>query len=202
MNDARSQINRMMAPIVGRIRNIAARAVVLAVNDALKMQGLKVGLLADETKDGVERFQSYGFTAVPLSGSEAVVLFPGGGRDHGIAIVVEDRRHRLKNLQPGEAAMYTHRNAEGEGLRIVLLDNRTIEIVGKNISLTAEEKVIITAPQGLDIDAPKTEATGTIKDLVASTGKRMDEMRTIYNGHTHGGITPGGGTTGDAIQDM
>jgi len=97
---------RMLAPLEGRVRLMLSRAVVSLINDAPKAQELQVDLLADEAQDGVERWQNYGFTSHPLAGAEALVGCVGGLRSHAVAIVVQDRRFRLVNLQPGEAALY------------------------------------------------------------------------------------------------
>lgn len=99
-------VRRMLAPLEGRIRLMLSRAVVSLINDAAKAQELQVDLLADETQDGVERWQNYGITSHPLPGAEALVGCVGGLRSHAVAIVVQDRRFRLINLQPGEVALY------------------------------------------------------------------------------------------------
>lgn len=99
-------VRRMLAPLESRIRLMLSRAVVSLINDAAKAQELQVDLLADETQDGVERWQNYGFTSHPLPGAEALVGCVGGLRSHAVAIVVQDRRFRLVNLQPGEVALY------------------------------------------------------------------------------------------------
>ena len=99
-------VRRMLAPLESRIRLMLSRAVVSLINDAAKAQELQVDLLADETQDGVERWQNYGFTSHPLPGAEALVGCVSGLRSHAVAIVVQDRRFRLVNLQPGEVALY------------------------------------------------------------------------------------------------
>jgi phage baseplate assembly protein V len=126
-------VNRMLAPLRIRVANMIARAVVQLVDDTTKMQLVQLGVLADETRTA-ERFQSYGFTSVPLPGAEAVVVFPGGRRDHGLAIAVEDRRYRIRNLQSGEVAVYTD-----QGDSIVIKRGGTIQV-------TAATKVIVSAP--------------------------------------------------------
>jgi phage baseplate assembly protein V len=85
---------------------MVSRAVVKIVDDSLKMQSVQIALLADELKDGVERFQQYGLTSHPKTGAEGIALFLGGNRDHGIVICVDDRRYRLKDLEAGEVALY------------------------------------------------------------------------------------------------
>lgn len=108
---------------------MVSRVVLSAVDDSMKMQILKVNGLAmddsQEIREGIERFQNYGFTGVPFKDAEGVVLYVGGRRDHGLAIAVDDRRYRLKGLQNGEVAVYTD-----EGDSITIKRGGTIQING------------------------------------------------------------------------
>lgn len=113
---------RLLRPLATRLANVVARAVVSLVDDSKQVQEAQISVLDGETRE-VERFQNYGFTSVPLPGSEAVVVFVGGRRDHGLAIVVDDRRYRIKNLESGEVAVYTD-----EGDSIVIRRGGTIEL--------------------------------------------------------------------------
>jgi phage baseplate assembly protein V len=121
-----ADLNRFLVPLRNRIVNMVARAVVQVVDDSAKMQLLQLGILDGETRDGLERLQEYGFTSVPEDGAEAVVLFPGGSRDHGLVIAVDDRRYRLKGLGAGEVAVY-HK----DGATITMKSNGSIEITPK-----------------------------------------------------------------------
>lgn len=129
-----------------RIAMLVARATLAAVNDGLKLQGLQLRLMADEVKDGVERFQNYGFTAHPHAGAEALVLFLGGNRDHGVAVAVDDRRYRLAGLQPGEVAVYSDEDQEEGGHRILFKRGRIIEIRCAELRIDASTSVVINSP--------------------------------------------------------
>lgn len=124
---------------------MVARAVVERVNDAKKMQLVQLGILTDETREDIERVQNYGFTGVPLEGAEAVVVFVGGRRDHGLAIAVDDRRYRVKGLKPGEVAIYTD---EGDQITIKR---------GGNITVKGAAKVIVDSPL-VELAQPATDA--------------------------------------------
>jgi phage baseplate assembly protein V len=102
----------------GTVRDVATR-VFLALtrgtatraDDSREMQTIDLRGLHNEALAGVERFQDYGFTSVPKpedgSGeAELIVAFIQGNRSHPIVIRVDDRRYRLKGLQPGESSQY------------------------------------------------------------------------------------------------
>lgn len=134
-------IQKMLAPVHRRVMLMVNRAVVSLVNDALRMQGLQVHVLQGEVRDGVERFQEYGFTSVPLPGAEAVMVSVAGNHDHGIVIAVDDRRYRLTGMQGGEVALYTD-----EGDKIALKRGKLIEVNTNTFTLNAASAVNINTP--------------------------------------------------------
>lgn len=165
-------LQRVMNPI----KLMFGRAVVLLVQDTLKLQGLQISLLADEVRDNVERFQNYGFTSHPLPGAEAVAASVAGNRGHVVVIAVDDRRYRLRGLAAGEVAIYSD-----EGDKVVLKRGGVIEV---------------TAATKLRLVTPLVECTGALHAVgnitsdanVADQGgaKTMAGMRAAYNGHKHG----------------
>jgi len=192
----------MLEPLALRLRLMVARAVINLVDDSLKMQALQISLKGDAVRDDVERFQQYGFTSVPFGDAEAIVLAVGGNRNHLVAIAVDDRRYRKKDLQPGESALYSD-----EGDYVILKRGRIVEV---------------KAGTKLRVDAPLAELTGdvTIAGTLAVTGnitteanvtadgdvgdqagaKTMAGMRSIYDTHTH--TDPQGGVTGPPSAPM
>lgn len=89
------------------------RGTVLAVNTALRRQELQLSVRADEVKEGLEYFQSYGFAAKPVTvgaggkGAEGIILEVDP--DHRVVVVVGDRRFELRGgaLKSGDAAIYS-----------------------------------------------------------------------------------------------
>lgn len=142
-------LTRWIAPLKNRVANMVARAVVSAIDDSKKIQLVQLDLLEGETRNEVERFQNYGFTSKPRSGAEAVVLFVGGRRDHGLAIVVDDRRYRFINLSDGEVAVYND-----TGARIVFKANGDIELVpkpGQKVKVSSDVEVTGTLTASTDV---------------------------------------------------
>jgi len=160
-----SQLNRFLDPIRNRIRIMIGRAILSLVNDSNGIQLLQVDLMKDETKDGVERIQNYGFTSHPKQGAEAVVVFPSGNRDTGIAVAVDDSRYRIKNLPEGGVALYDH-----DGNYVKLTESDGIQIEAPN------KKVFVKASG--DIEIGNTSLTKLVNDT----------FKDLFNSHTHSGV--------------
>lgn len=147
-----NSIDRTLAPIRRAIGNMLARGTVALVNSASKMQALQMRILAGEVKDAVEHFEPYGFTSNPQPGAEAVTLFFGGDRSHGVAIVVADRRYRLTALASGEVALH--------------------DDLGQKVHLT-RSKILIDTPLDFEVRAAniKLHATSSFKFDVNGHGQ-------------------------------
>ncbi|MGD9638389.1 MAG: phage baseplate assembly protein V [Alphaproteobacteria bacterium] len=178
MTNIMHMINKATAVLRQRVMLMVARGVVQLINDKSGIQNIQVTLLADEIRDNVERFQNYGFSSVPLSGAEAAVVFVGGNRSHGLAIAIDDRRYRLKNLAAGEVAIYTD-----EGDSITLKRGKIINVNTETLNITASNSVNFTTPSINTTGLIK--ADGDITDNSSSNTNSMSTMRDIYNTHTH-----------------
>jgi len=131
--------NQLLGPLRLRVRLMVSRAVLSAISDGNGIQLVQVKLLEGEVRDKVERFQNYGQSSVPLPGAEGVMVCVSGNRDHGIVIAMDDRRYRIKGLQPGEVALYTDEDLLEHKHRIIFKRGGEIEVLGKNITIGATE---------------------------------------------------------------
>ncbi len=117
-------LNKYFEPFKRRIFLMVGRAIVKAVDDSKKIQNLQVDGLDEETLDLVERIQNYGFTSnPPKDSSEVVIVCVGGNRSHPLAIAVDNREFRKKDLQPGESSQYSD-----EGDFVLLKRGRILHI--------------------------------------------------------------------------
>lgn len=144
-----------------KIQLLVSRAVVNIVTDSLKQQNMQINLLDGETADDVERFQNYGHTSVPPVGSEAIVLSVGGKRQHLVAVVVDNKASRLKDLKIGDSALY-HR----EGHYLLLTEEQLANLVCKNLHAKVDEMILFETPQtqftgNVDIIGGNSTASGT-----------------------------------------
>ena len=176
-------------PLAGRIRMMLARGVVRLVNDAGGMQVLQLGLLAGETKDGVEYFQPYGFTFNPHPGAETAVAFIGGNRDHPIALCVADRRYRIAGLETGEVAIYTDEDSEAHQHRIILRRDGMIDIAGNDIRVNAAG-VLRLEGDGVEIHG----RTYVQQDVAGKGSRETFAGGTVYNSDSYTTGATGSGT--------
>lgn len=181
-------MRKMMEPMARRVRLMVGRGVITMVDDAVKEQTVQLGQLKGEVLDAVERYQQYGFTSVPFGGSEGIFVSFGGNRNHTVVIATGDRRFRLKELAPGEVALY-----DDQGQKVHLKRGNTIEVETATLVVKAAAKV--------RMETPLCEVTGEIKDRCDSDGRSMETMRTVYDSHTHP-ENDNGGPTGPPNQAM
>lgn len=200
----RDQIKRLVDPIITRVRNVASRGVIKLVNDKTKIQQMQASLLAGELKDGIENYQNYGFSSVPLKGMEVLVVFCGGDRSNGVVVASGDRTYRLKELKPGEVAIYTD-----EGDYIKLARGRKIQVNTLHLEVAAAEDVSYTtktmninASNSVNITTPVINASQNISAGGDINDKKstMQTMRNTFNGHNHPGDS--GGSTGTPNSKM
>jgi phage gp45-like len=109
-----------MTPLQGGFRGHAGggkRVTVDEANDGETMQSMKGTAMHGESRKDIESPQNYGFTSVVakadkddkgnITGSaEGFMSAMGGSSSHAIVAVMDDRRHRLKDLKPGDSGMY------------------------------------------------------------------------------------------------
>lgn len=179
--------NRSSAALHRRIQLLFGRGILQSVSDSVGRQFVQIRALAGETKDGVERVQQYGISCVPLAGAQVLFIAQGGNRDHPVVFAVDDPRYRPKDLLAGEVVIYTD-----EGDKIYLKRGNVIEVETVNFIVKASEKV--------RLETPRLECTGDIIDRVDGEGITINEMRDIYDTHTHTGDS--GGSTSAPHQLM
>jgi phage baseplate assembly protein V len=140
------------------------RGTVTRADDSQMMQTVDLRGIHNEALAGVERFQDYGFTSVPKpedgSGeAELVIAFIQGNRSHPVVIRVDDRRFRLKNLQPGESSQYDDQGQQvyvsRTGIQVlggpsnlpvtVTVGNATLVVSNGMISATIDNELMLQA---------------------------------------------------------
>ncbi len=163
-----------MEPIKRSVQMVVARAVVNLINDGGAMQIVQVSMFADEA-DEAEHFQPYGFTSSPPGGSEAVVVCPQGNRDHPIVIVVTDRNTRFAGLAPLDSAIYTD--------------------AGNRVHVKSADGSIAAVPDGAGLVHLGADAAAEFVGQATKILTELNDIRTRFDTHVHGGVTVGIGST-------
>ncbi|ECA5645362.1 phage baseplate assembly protein V [Salmonella enterica] len=114
-------ISQRINQALARIRQ-AFRIRLGATDSTAAVQRIQAQGIGNESLQGAELFQHYGFTSHPQPGTMGIVLPLGGVSSHSIVIATEHGVYRLQNLKPGEVALYTD-----EGAKIVLRRGKLIE---------------------------------------------------------------------------
>ena len=182
-------IDRILIPIKRKIFLIIGKAILTAVNNSGKTQKIQITGLKNETITDIERFQEYGLETYPRTDSEAeaVVAFINGNRDQGFVLCVHDRANRPTDLLEGNVRLYDYNNNKitlsDNGIKIEDKNNNVIELKSGEINITGTNINLLGADEAfLKGDTFDTWITGTLK--------------TIFDAHTHTGVTAGGGTSG------
>lgn len=184
-----------------------ARGVVSAADGTKKMRTVQVRLLADEVRDDLEHVEPYGFTSEPLGDEqpEAFALFFGGDRSHGVVFCVADRRYRLRNLKPGEVALYddlwqkVHFTREGivvgtPGTLTATVGKDAAVAVGGSLSAEVSGDASLKAASA-KVDAPTALFTGN----VTVQGALTVQGGLAVSGGSGASVTGDLKTTGDVV---
>jgi phage baseplate assembly protein V len=137
-----------------------SRGLLIKSNDDPKLQEANVQVLANEQHTGIERFQQYGVSSVPLPGAggkypEAIIAYLGGNRSHPVILAVDDRRHRPKGLKPGESVLY-----DDQGQRIYVSRD------GIKIDAGAAQKPLTITNGQLTVTFAKDKATVKVNNMM------------------------------------
>ena len=130
-----------MADILQAVRALSSRIATLinagtvtAVDDSKEFQTIDAKYFDSRTGLLVKHIQSYGFSSHAHVGAQALSVHLNGQPDQGLVLQVADRRYRLKNLAPGEVALY--------------------DDLGQIVKLS-RTKIQISSPYEIEVTAPK-----------------------------------------------
>jgi len=180
-------MNAGMKQVYSALRNMLTRGVVSTVNGATKLRTIQAKLFARETKDNLEHFEPFGFSAEPEDGAELLTAFFAGDRSCGIVLVVADRRYRPTNMKPGESVQY---DSLGQ---MVYLTKGGIVIKG------AGRPMMIQDTAKLTIDTPQVEMKGNLKVNGKIEGDSIKSASTDLDSHVHDGVRQGDDKSGPPV---
>ncbi len=141
---------------IGDTVRAAFRGKITLVVSAEPVQRVQLSGLADETLQDLEQLQEFGFTSNPPAGTEAVVIPLGGNTSHGVIVATQHGSFRVKNLKPGETAIYSN-----EGAKIVIKKGRIIEADCDVYKVNCRQYEV-NAAGGANFNTPMLEASAQV----------------------------------------
>jgi phage gp45-like len=140
MSDIRSLQNQAER-IFRRALMMTAPVLITTVDDSGPIQIAQVQVNnTGETLDNTAVMHLYGYSAVPPEKSDAAAIFITGQRSNPIIVATNNQQARLKNLQPGESALYTD---EGDTVQL----NR-----GNKLNLNSKDTITAKSDNAFHVD--------------------------------------------------
>lgn len=176
------QISGLISRLARLVNSITGRGRVTTTNDSGNVQLVQIQTNSLETIDGLPRLAEFGFTSVPPNGSDAVLVFLGGGRTNGAVIATGHQASRPKGLAAGEVKIYSQ---DGKFVHLTASGGVIVEAKNQPVTVNDATTVTINAATKVRMVTPRFECTGDIVDNCDTTGRSMAADRVIYDGHTH-----------------
>ena len=184
------------------IRSILGRGVLSLTHEEQKIRTVDAEFLPGDKREGLEHFEAYGFGSRAHEGAEVFAAFFNGDRSHGVVFAIFadlGQKVHLKRV----------------GISVVTPKKLTAEVGGNFFATVTGTSTLTT--NGLTIDSPSTQITGTltVQKLItgqgglaisggsgasvdgnlSTTGDVKAGSISLQN-HTHSGVQPGSGSTG------
>lgn len=143
----------------------------------------------------IRRMTDFGFTSRPMKGADAVVVFVSGDRSNGMIIATNDLNHMFPLDADGESALF---DAFGKSISLKKDGGIVIEAAGADVTVNGAANVVVHASTRITLDTPEVHCTGNLKvdGTIADSVRSIEQDRTIYDSHTHSGVTAGGANSG------
>ena len=161
-------MHEMIGRLYRRVQMMAAVGRTTApAQDGGNVQTVQLRLSADETRDGTEVLQMFGFSSSMPAGSDVVAIFLGGDRSKGVVVATGHQGSRPKGQQSGETTLYN-----GHGMSIQLsAAGVVIDCGGKPLTVRNATKARFEMP---------IEATGEVTAM-------CDGASVTLSQHEHAG---------------
>jgi len=164
----------------GRVTSIddTGDAQVLQVTQGASGTGFK-----DRILDKIFRLSQFGIASVPPLDAAVLMIHLGGDRSQSFVVATHHSPSRLKNLQPGDSALYDVR-----GAAITLTaDGLDIDCAGKPARIHNFSSLTIEGD---------LHVTGDVITRSAGPTVSVNGLRDAFHAHKHSGVATGGSLTG------
>lgn len=156
-----------------------SRGTLVQAGDQTKLQEVSVRARFGRMLTNVEHWHPYGFTSVPLpptdqqqNQAEVLLTYLGGSPDHPVVISVADRRHRPKNLKPGESS---HHDDQGQHTH---LTRDGINSTGKKVTITGGDD---GSGRAVKPDTANFELNEQLKGLAARVAQAEKNLHGLFD---------------------
>jgi phage baseplate assembly protein V len=141
-----------------RLKMLVGPVMITATDDTGPVHRVQVRGLPMETIDAMPAMQLYGVASHAPPGTDAAAIFVSGDRSNGFIVATNNQQYRLRNLNPGEVALY-----DNAGTIVKLAAGGNIEVTCTgSIEVTCQGSLTIKASK-VTIDAPEIAITGDIE---------------------------------------
>lgn len=193
--DSIRAFQRLLTPILARIRRVVMGSVIKMVDDSGDLQKMQIETIGHSVYDNIEKFGQFGFASNPPIGLDAIIVERNGKY---ICIAIGDRKYRIKNLESGDVAIYDMRGQivklNADGITVNDAFGNTVTTANSGINLTDKNgNNIIMGGSGINLNGVIITQDGTMTtpstitaggDITSGSGKTLD---------THKHEVPGAG---------
>jgi len=177
---------------VRRIQMMLGRGRVMLVDDSGPVQKIQVRSNKHEVADDRLRVTEFGFSSNPPVGSDVLTSHISGDRTDGAVYATNHQESRPRGMAPGESMLYSE---DGKQIYLTASGGIVVEAKGQDVTVNNATTVTINASTEILMNTPLLKVTGDILDNSGTNTKTIAQMRTVYDGHHHGGVTPGAGSS-------
>ena len=160
--------------LIHKAKSMIGKALLEAVTDTDEIQIVKISGMDNEVQSGLERIQEYGVTSNPPIGSECVVLYIGGNKDHGVVIKTDSGEYRVTGLNSGEVCFYSEHGQK-------ILFNEDGEIINSNDGgeTTLSDAGILSVGTGFDFVALSSTIDSYFAIVDTTLGSILEAVDTL-----------------------
>ena len=145
-----SLCHQLLRPIHSRLSQIISRGRVTAVEGS----SLQVQFQAEDTQEGIQRIEPFGFYSNPGEDPEALILFPDGFRSAGIAIALTQKDVKRPRLAPGSASVVAR-----DGTSVIVENGGKVAIQNEKEELISILVGLIDKISSISISIPTVQAS-------------------------------------------
>jgi phage baseplate assembly protein V len=171
-------MNDKIQRLIDRLSFAIGRGRVTQVDDSGPIQSnqIDLGPVGPDGSRGVRNnsFMAnlFGFTSSPPLGTDCILVFPGGRRSNGVVIGHNHQASRLRNLGPGDTAMYDVRGAylwltatgavlDAAGLAVTVRNAKSVIVTTTGAATLNCNTAAVNAEGGVTVTTPQMTVTSS-----------------------------------------